>query len=78
MKIKNGRAWTDAENSKLLECVDQGLSKFRIASIFNRTTGAVSNQARKLGRPIVSINEQRRELKQKLERTSSAADGPAR
>ena len=45
-------SWTEADNQRLKALVEQGASIVRVAGIFNRTIGAVRNQARKIGSPF--------------------------
>jgi hypothetical protein len=46
------RPWTEAENERLKDFVAQGLSIFRAAAAFNRSTKNIRIQARKIGMPF--------------------------
>jgi hypothetical protein len=46
------------------------MSKFRMASIFKRSPGAATFQARRLGEPVITIAKRKREMKRKIDNAS--------
>ena len=48
----NKGPWTDQENERLKTFVAQGVSIIRAAAVFNRTTGSIRAEARKLATPF--------------------------
>ena len=57
----NKGPWTDQENERLKTFVAQGLSIIRPAAVFNRTTGSVGAEARKLATPFRVVRVLRRQ-----------------
>ena len=49
---RSTKLWTDVENERLRALVEQGISMYRAAAIFNRSVDGVVLQARKLGSPF--------------------------
>ncbi len=53
--------WTDQENERIKTFVAQGVSIIRAAALFNRTTGSIRAEARKLGTPFRPMRVLRRQ-----------------
>ena len=60
MKSPLIRPWTDDEVQKLMDCIDAGMSKLRVAAMLRRTTKSIEARARLVGKPFRSMYDIRR------------------
>ena len=65
MKSPLIRPWTDDEVQKLMDCIDAGMSKLRVAAMLRRTTKSIEARARLVGKPFRSMYDVRREMQGK-------------
>lgn len=65
--MRGKKVWTEADDARIRDLAQHGATPFRAAAALGRTVISVRERARKIGSPLKSISEVRKDLKRRAE-----------